>query len=171
MEKHPRDLVLSPNGYLVFDDTVLEKRHSFKIACVKSQWSGNEHKVIKGIGVVTCVYVNPDTEQFWAIDYRLYNPEADGKSKLSTSDMLDEAIEQKKLPFKTVLMDSWYAKRKLILYISDFCQKIYYAPIDSNRLIADIVVSTLISEWICWIGQKKSWNRVSGHSKFSGKNR
>ena len=131
-------LVLSPNGYLVFDDTVLDKRHSFKIACVKSQWSGNEHKVIKGIGVVTCVYVNPDTEQFWAIDYRLYNPEADGKSKLDhVKDMLDEAIEHKKMPFKTVLMDSWYAKRKLILYISDVCQKIYYAPIDSNRLIAE----------------------------------
>lgn len=57
-------LVLSPNGYLLFDDTVLDKRHSFKIACVKSQWSGNEHKAIKSMGVATCVYVNPETEQF-----------------------------------------------------------------------------------------------------------
>lgn len=62
-------LVLSKQGYLVFDDTVLDKSHSFKIAYVKKQWSGNEHRTIKGIGVVTCVYVNPDTEQFWAIDY------------------------------------------------------------------------------------------------------
>lgn len=131
-------LVLSPNGYLVFDDTVLDKRHSFKIACVKSQWSGNEHKVIKGIGVVTCVYVNPETEQFWAIDYRLYNPSADGKSKLDhVKDMLDEALDKKQLPFAAVLMDSWYAKRKLMLYIGDVRQKVYYAPIDSSRLIAE----------------------------------
>jgi hypothetical protein len=33
-------------------------------------------------------------------------------------------------------MDSWYAKRKLMVYIGDVRQKTYYAPIDSNRLIA-----------------------------------
>lgn len=146
IDVQPRDLwdsvqeslVLSTRGYLVFDDTVLDKRHSFKIACVKRQWSGNEHKVIKGIGVVTCVYVNPETQQFWAIDYRLYNPDNDGKSKLDhVKEMLDEAIDEKQLPFQTVLMDSWYAKRPLMTYIGDVRQKIYYAPIDSNRLIAE----------------------------------
>jgi hypothetical protein len=24
---------------------------------------------------VTCVYVNPETDQFWLIDYRIYDPE------------------------------------------------------------------------------------------------
>jgi hypothetical protein len=90
-------LQTSQNGYLVFDDTVLDKRHSFKMAYVKKQWSGNEHKTIKGIGVVTCVYVNPETKQFWAIDYRLYNREVDGKSKLDhVKDMLDSAMDEKR---------------------------------------------------------------------------
>ena len=31
---------------------------------------------------MTCVYVNPDTDQFWLIDYRIYDPEGDGKTKL-----------------------------------------------------------------------------------------
>ncbi len=131
-------IVMSAKGYLLFDDTVLDKRHSFKIACVKKQWSGNEHRVIKGIGLVTCVYVNPETEQYWAIDYRLYNPDADGKSKLEhVKDMLDAAIDVKHLPFETVLMDSWYAKRSLMSYIGDIRHKIYYAPIDRNRLVAE----------------------------------
>jgi hypothetical protein len=131
-------LVLSPQGYLVFDDTVLDKRHSFKIACVKKQWSGNEHRVIKGIGVVTCIYVNPELNRFWAIDYRLYNPDVDGKTKLDhVKEMLAAAIDEKQLPFRTVLMDTWYAKRKLMVYIGDVCQKIYYAPIDATRLIAE----------------------------------
>ena len=43
-------IVVDPAGYLAFDDTVLDKRHSFKIECVKGQWSGNEHRTIKGIG-------------------------------------------------------------------------------------------------------------------------
>ena len=76
------ELRLSENGYILFDDTVLDKRHSTAIENVRRQWSGNEKRVIKGIGVVTCVYVNPDTEQFWVIDYRIFDPERDGKSKL-----------------------------------------------------------------------------------------
>lgn len=130
-------LVSSPNGFVLFDDTVLDKRHSFKIDCVKKQWSGNEHKTIKGIGVVTCVYVNPDTEQFWAIDYRLYNPDEDGKSKLDhVQDMLLDAIDAKQLLFKTVLMDTWYSSRSLMLTIAEL-GKIYYTIAKPNRLIAE----------------------------------
>ena len=77
-----QELVLSENGYILFDDTVLDKSHSFTIELVRRQWSGNAKKVIKGIGIVTCVYVNPDTEQFWVIDYRIFDPERDGRSKL-----------------------------------------------------------------------------------------
>lgn len=130
-------IVFDPDGYLAYDDTVLDKRHSFKIELVRSQWSGNEHKTIKGIGVVTCVYVNPKTEQFWAIDYRLYNPDGDGKSKLDhVRDMLEEAVETKQLPFSTVLMDTWYADRQLLLHIAAL-GKIYYTPVKVNRLIAE----------------------------------
>ncbi len=51
-------LVPTPRGYVVFDDTVLDKDCSFAIALVRHQYSGNAKAVIKGIGVVTGVYVN-----------------------------------------------------------------------------------------------------------------
>jgi hypothetical protein len=57
-------------GYLVFDDTVGDKNFSFKMDLVRRQWSGDTPGVIKGIGVVTCVYVNPTLDQFWIIDER-----------------------------------------------------------------------------------------------------
>ncbi|MGL4610739.1 MAG: transposase [Trueperaceae bacterium] len=79
------ELVLSPNGYLIFDDSVLDKNHSREIAGVYRQYSGNEHRIIRGIGLISCVYVNPETEAFWVIDYRLYDPETDGKDKRQTS--------------------------------------------------------------------------------------
>ena len=45
--------------------------------------------VIKGIGVVTGVDVNPKLDAFWINDYRIYDPDGDGKSKLDhVSDML-----------------------------------------------------------------------------------
>ena len=61
-----RDQVVpTPQGYIVFDDTVLDKNYSSVIDLVRRQYSGNAKAVIKGIGVVTCVYVNPETDQFW----------------------------------------------------------------------------------------------------------
>jgi DDE superfamily endonuclease len=128
-------VVRSENGYLAFDDTVLDHDSSFKMELVRRQYSGNAHAVIKGIGVVTCVYINPDTEQFWIIDYRIYDPERDGKSKLDhVREMLDNALTDKGLPFRGVLMDSWYAERKLMLHIERL-NKVYYCPLKHNRQV------------------------------------
>jgi hypothetical protein len=127
----------SPNAYLVFDDTVLDKRYSTSIELTRRQYSGNEHRVIRGIGLVSCVYVNGETGQFWVIDYRLYDPEGDGQSKLDhVRDMLKGVVYSKQLPFSTVLMDSWYATQKLIAQI-DQLEKLYYCPLKSNRRVDD----------------------------------
>jgi hypothetical protein len=64
---------------LIFDDTVLDKNFSHKIELVRLQYSGNAHGLIKGIGLVNCVYVNPETGQYWVIDYRIYDPVTSGR--------------------------------------------------------------------------------------------
>lgn len=125
------------NAYLIFDDTVLDKRYAKKIELTRRQYSGNEHRVIRGIGLVSCVYVNPENEQFWVIDYRIYDPDSDGKTKLDhVSDMVSGLVTNKQLPFRTVLMDSWYATQKLMQLI-DSIGKIYYCPLKKNRLVDD----------------------------------
>ena len=130
-------VVPTANAYLVFDDTVLDKNYSFAIELVRRQWSGNAKAVIKGIGVVTCVYVNPDTNQFWLLDYRLYDPDGDGKTKLDhVQDMLTNVVYQKELPFYAVLMDTWYATKDLMLFIESLA-KIYDCPLRDNRSVDD----------------------------------
>jgi len=130
-------VVLTTYGFLVFDDTVIDKDFSHKIELVRRQYSGNAHGVIKGIGVVTCVYVNPELDQFWIIDYRIYDPDGDGKSKLDhLSDMLHNVVYQKELPFWAVLMDTWYATKKIMLQI-EALNKIYYCPLKDNRQVDD----------------------------------
>lgn len=130
-------VMATPQGYVVFDDTVLDKQHSFAIELVRRQYSGNAHGVIKGIGVVTCVYVNPELDQFWLIDYRIYDPDGDGKSKLDhVQDMLNHTVYQKALPFYAVLMDTWYATKGLMRFI-EALQKVYYCPLKVNRQVDD----------------------------------
>jgi Transposase DDE domain len=127
----------TPKGYLLFDDTVLDKSHSSKIDLVRRQYSGNAHGVIKGIGVVTCVYVNPELEQFWLIDYRIYDPTGDGQSKLDhVRQMLSHTVYHKQLPFQAVLMDTWYATKDLMVFIESLA-KVYYCPLKDNRQVDD----------------------------------
>ena len=97
-----KDLVeASENGKIIFDDTVLNKKYSQKIELVRRQYSGNEHKVIKGIVTVNCVYVNPEKDKFWIIDYRIYDPDGDGKSKINhVEDMLKSIFYHKQLPLR-----------------------------------------------------------------------
>jgi hypothetical protein len=93
--------------------------------------------VIKGIGVVTCVYVNPELDRFWIVDYRIYDPDGDGKSKLDhVADMLTHTVYHKQLAFRAVLMDTWYATIALMQVI-DGLQKLYYCPIKDNRQVDD----------------------------------
>ena len=73
---------LSPNGYLVFDDTVLDKNFSCQIDLVRRQYRGNANAIINSIGLVNCVDMNPDMLRFWEIDDRIDDPDGDGKSKL-----------------------------------------------------------------------------------------
>jgi Transposase DDE domain len=130
-------VLLTTRGYVLFDDTVLDKNSSFAIELVRRQYSGNTKTVIKGIGVVTCVYVNPNTEQFWLIDYRIYDPDGDGKSKLDhVREMLTNVVYHKHLPFQAVLMDTWYATKDLLLFIES-CHKCYYCPLKDNRQVDD----------------------------------
>jgi hypothetical protein len=124
-------------GFVVFDDTVIDKNFSRSIELVRRQYSGNAHGIIKGIGVVTCVYVNPEIDQFWIIDYRIYDPVGDSKTKLDhMQEMLLNCIYQKNLDFWAILMDTWYATKKIMLQIEKL-DKIYYCPLKDNRQVDD----------------------------------
>ena len=127
----------TPDGCVIFDDTVLDKRYAKEIALAKQQYSGNAGGIINGIGIVTCVYVNPALDRYWLIDYRIYDKQGDGKSKLDhVREMLGVLVYSRTVAFSTVLMDSWYASKPLLLYIESL-KKTYYCPLKSNRLVDD----------------------------------
>ena len=143
-----KDLIeINDNAYLVFDDTVIDKRYATEIEPSKRQYSGNEHGVIQGIGLVNCIYVNHEIGKFWVVDYRVYDPDRDGKTKIDhVTEMLQNLVYHKDLAFQAVLMDTWYATNKLMLYI-DGLGKYYYCPLKRNRLVDDT-------------GEQEDYNRI-----------
>ena len=127
---------LSPQGYIVFDDTVLNKEHSHRIELVRRQYSGNAKGIIKGIGVVNCVYVNPETREFWLIDFRVFQPDQDGKTKIDHVLEMLAQLAPRGVSYRTVLMDSWYAVSAIFKWLME-AGKIFYCPIKTNRKVDD----------------------------------
>jgi len=99
-----------PESFLIFDDSVQDKRYSSKIELVKLQYSGAEGGLVRGIGVLNLLHSTGHEGEFYPIDYRVYAPEVDGKTKNHHfREMLGRSQSDKQLQAKTVLFDSWYA--------------------------------------------------------------
>ncbi len=105
-----RKFVTPKEGYLIVDDTVLDKPYSEKMGFVRYQWSGKHHRTVKGIGLVTLVWTDGTT--VIPLDFRIYNIDEDDKTKNDHFlDMLDKAEERGFNP-EFVLFDTWYASVK-----------------------------------------------------------
>ena len=130
------NIVFSPNGRIIFDDVVLPKKYSYKIDGAQHQYAGCEKGTVKGIGIVNCLYYNPELDQYWVIDYRLYDKTRDGKTKLDhMEDMLDIA-DFREISYSIVLMDTWYATSDMMMSIHKR-GKTFFCPIKSNRKVDD----------------------------------
>ena len=66
-------------GWLILDDTVIDKIYSERIELTYYQWSGKHHKIVKGIGLITLVWT--DGTNTYPIDYRIYDKDGDEMSK------------------------------------------------------------------------------------------
>jgi hypothetical protein len=125
---------LQSGGYVIFDDTVLDKTHSHQIEMVRRQYSGNVGGVVKGIGVVNMLYYHPHYDTWHLIGYRIFDPDLDDKTKVDhVLDMLKE-FEYQCISYVGVLMDTWYAVSALFQLIHSY-GRYFYCPIKTNRLV------------------------------------
>jgi len=133
--EHAREsMVMSKEGCIIFDDTVADKDYSYEIAGVRKQYSGNAHGLVKGIGIVTFVYYNPELDRYWVLDYRIFDPERDGKTKLDHVNEMLSLAEKRGVQYKTALMDSWYATTQMMTRLHQ-SGKVFYCPLKANRLV------------------------------------
>ena len=106
-------------GLLIADDSVLSKTHSKKIELVNYQYSGNEHDVIAGIGLINLLWHSCEKKRSVPVDYRIYDKDTDGKTKNAHfCDMLSLAKKRGLKP-SAVVMDAWYSSLKNLKAIRD----------------------------------------------------
>jgi len=125
-----------PDALLILDDSVQDKRYSRFIELVKRQYSGAIHGLERGIGVVNLVHSTGVAGDFWPLDFRIYAPDADGKTKNQHfRDMLVRAVANKGLQARTVLFDSWYAAADNLKLIQRL-NLIFFTTLKENRLVS-----------------------------------
>lgn len=111
----PKDLwqvakkeVSGKSGILVFDDVVIDKNRGGKTELVNWQYAGSKHDITKGIGVVNALW-QTSKEDYVPMDYRIWNPPEDGKTKNDHfRDMLSNTKARSLVP-EMVVADSWYS--------------------------------------------------------------
>jgi SRSO17 transposase len=124
----------SPDADLVVDDSVQDKRYSKKIELVKRQYSGAAGGLVDGIGVVNLLH--SDGQEFYPIDFRVYSPGSDGKTKNEHFiEMLLRAKADKRLKASTVLFDAWYASVGNLKVIHRLGMA-FVTTLKSNRLVS-----------------------------------
>ena len=100
----------SPEAFLLVDDSVQDKRYSRFIELTKRQYSGNVHGMVRGIGLVNLVHSSGQAGDFLPLDYRVYDPDQDQKTKNDHFvDLFDHVVKEGKVLARTLLFDSWYA--------------------------------------------------------------
>lgn len=126
----------SEQAYLIVDDSVQDKRYSNHIELVRRQYSGAEGGLVRGIGVVNLVHTDGVGGNYYPIDYRIYAPQQDGKTKNDHfADMLTNAVSNKRVQAKGVLFDSWYGSvdnLKLVMRLG----LVFVTTLKSNRLVS-----------------------------------
>jgi len=126
----------SAEAFLLVDDSVQNKQYSNAIETVKLQYSGNEHGLVKGIGVVNLVHTNGSLGDFYPVNYRIYNPDADGKSKNDHfQEMFKQAVEKQEIKARKIAFDSWYASvdNLKMIHRSGWT---FYTNLKSNRKVS-----------------------------------
>jgi len=126
----------SQDAFLLVEDSVQAKRYSRFIELVRAQYRGNEQRVIKGIGVVNLVHSGGKDGDFYPIDYRVYAPDVDGKTKNDHfQEMFVNALDLKHVQARTLLFDGWYASAENLKLIHRR-QRIFFTTLKSNRLVS-----------------------------------
>lgn len=94
-------------GYLIGDDSTLDKLYSRKIELVTRHWSGKHKKAVSGINLLTLLWT--DGERYIPIDYRIYNKPVDNRTKNDHFRVLLRTAAGRGFRPEAVLFDSWYS--------------------------------------------------------------
>jgi len=100
-------LVQRESGFLIIDDTTLDKPYAKSMELVTKHWSGKHHAVVSGINLITLLWT--DGAKIFPIDYRIYQPSRDQRTKHDHFQEMLRVAHTRGFQPTCVLFDTWYS--------------------------------------------------------------
>jgi SRSO17 transposase len=149
----------SPEGVLIFDDTIEPKPYTDESEFITYHFDHTTGKSIKGINMLSCLYHNqgmnipvgfePITKPLWITDKKtgkLKRKSEQTKNELFR-DMLSVCTYHNQIQYTFVLADVWYGATENMEHIKCKLHKEFIMPIKANRLIAFSLKEKLKGQW------------------------
>jgi len=159
--KNAEPMVDPEKGYLIIDDTLLDKPYARQTALAKKQYSGKHHGLVNGINLVNMLWT--DGDKIVPVDYRAYDISRDGKTKNDHAQEMLNFAETRGFSPDYVLMDSWYSSIDNLKNIEKKEWK-WIAALKSNRLVSLVQGTYLPVSDLDWTKKlvRKVWLKAYG---------
>jgi len=135
----------SEDGCLIVDDTIVEKKWTDENEIVCWHYDHTQGRSVKGFNLLNMIYHSHDVSipvEFKVVKKPILFQDEDGKTKRKAKVMKNELLREmlksalsNQIPFRFVLMDSWFAAKENFEFIRQR-GKHFIAAIKSNRLFA-----------------------------------
>lgn len=135
------------NASLAIDDVIFEKPHSEENPIIAHYFDHTTNRVVKGVNIVDAAYissqgripldfevVSKDMTPAWNFASGRFKREQHNTKNELAQAIIHRAIEHQ-VPFKTVLLDSWYASSETLNKIQLDWRKAFIAALKSNRRV------------------------------------
>jgi len=106
--KNVKPHIDTAGGFLIVDDSVIDKPKMQQLGLAHWQYSGAHHDIVKGIGLTSLLWTGTSNSDHLPVDYRLYDPATDGKTKNQHFQEMAKTASFRGLSPEYVLFDSWY---------------------------------------------------------------
>jgi putative transposase len=112
-----RTLFAVAGGYLLIDDTVVEKPYAQRFGEAAWVWSSKQRQVVFGVSVVLLVWT--DGQRRMPVAFRVWHKGGPSKYALAL-ELLSYARNRLKCKPQFVLFDSWYPSKAVLKRIRDY---------------------------------------------------
>jgi len=119
-------------GYLVVDDTTLDKPYGPHIELVTRHWSGKHQRVVEGINLISLLWT--DGDQAVPIDWRIFDKADDGKTKNHHLQEMLQTAHQRGFHPECILWDSWYSSLENLKLVRTWGWT-FFVSLRSNRQV------------------------------------
>lgn len=129
---------LLSEGYVIIDETDVDKSFAEKIPCLGWLWSHRKNKYIFGLHIVVIVWTN--TKITIPLAWKIYKKDS-GKTKLDLSlELIRYCLFTLRIQPKAFLFDSFYASENLLKYLINHHQ-FFYSQLPKNRKFNQVFLS------------------------------